>query len=93
VSKIKRVEFITIDSTKTKGHECKPCTLALNELRPIVNRLGVPLQIIETSNELTYPQTCAITDGAEGEEADCIIGWDETYANDVLALLDKLNKT
>jgi len=90
VSRIKRVEFITVDSKKIKGHGCEACTLALNELRPIVDKLGVPLKIIETDSALAYPRTCIVKEEDNGEEtANCILGWDETYAAEVEDLSKK----
>ena len=95
VSKIKRVEFTTVDSEKLKGYKCESCELALKELRPIVDSLGIPLEIIKrnplkSDGEFTYPRTCVVKEEDNGNETThCIIGWDETYTADLLVFLER----
>jgi len=82
VIKAKRIEFYSTDG-------CPPCEVALQQLIPIADSFGVPVQIIKDGPAgQVIPQTCVIRDGENGREnKKCIFGWDETYATDLLETL------
>jgi len=79
VIKAKRIEFYSNDG-------CKPCEVALQQLRPIADSFGVPVQIIkEGPAGEVIPKTCIIRDGENGKETKrCIQGWDENFVTDLI---------
>lgn len=84
VTNVKRIEVTSFDG-------CEPCDWAISDLRPVVAKHRIPL-IINKSEEslefnIIYPLTCVILEENGKESSQCIQGWDETYAKDILDII------